>query len=147
MLEGTATSGTAEVGGRTLLVFDQVKFDDTGSSGISQSDLVTESTTVDAEGATLAQTPAGDGSGPALVFVSIAAPRSRTGADDVRLSVTIGGDAADELARTRIPSGKLSAYLDPNGAGKEVEVRGYTTAGETQVGATSIVVCNCDVGR
>lgn len=147
VLEGTAASGTAEVGGRTLLVFDEVKFEDTGSPAISESALVTESATVDAEGTTLAQTPAGDGSGPAIVIVSIAAPRARTGADDVRLSVTIGGDAADELARTRIPSGKLSAYLDENGAGEEVEVRGYTTAGETQVGAASIVVCECDVGR
>ena len=147
VLEGTASSGTARVGARTLIVFDEVSFDDTDGSAVAESALVTEEASVDAEGTTLAQTSAGDGSGPALVIVSIAAPRSRTGADNVRLAVEIGGDVANELAKTTIPSGKLSAYLDDNGAGEPVVARGYTTAGEVKVGAASIIVCNCDVGR
>ncbi|HEX6117680.1 MAG TPA: hypothetical protein VFY99_11305 [Solirubrobacterales bacterium] len=147
VLEGTADGGTARVGARTLVVFDEVTFEGTSGPAVAESDFVVEHATVDAEGATLAQTPAGDGSGPALVFTSISSPRSRTGADNIRLAVEIGGDVGDELAKTTIPSGSLSAYLDQNGAGEPVVVRGYTTTGETQVGAASVMVCNCDVGR
>jgi hypothetical protein len=147
VLEGTAPSGETRVGARTLFVFDEVSFDDTGGDAVAQSALVTDETDVDAEGATLAQTPAGDGSGPAMVIAAIAAPRSRTGMDNVRIAVEIGGDVANELAKTTIPSGKLSAYLDDNGAGEPVVARGYTTNGQVQVGAASLIVCNCDVAR
>ena len=147
VVEGTASSGTATVGARTLVVFDEVSFEGTSGPAIAESDLVTEDATVDAEGTDLAQTPAGSGSGPALVIGSIAAPRSQTGADNVRLSVTVGDDEADELATTKIPGGKLNAYLDDNGAGEEVAMRGFITEGEIDVGASSLLVCNCDVGR
>jgi hypothetical protein len=147
VLEGTSSGGEVRVGGRTLVFFDEVSFEGTGGPAIAESTFVSEDTTVDAEGASLAEIPAGDGSGPALVITTIAAPRSQTGADNVRASVQIGGDVANEVARTQIPSGKLSAYLDDNGAGEPVTVRGYTTAGEVQVGAASILVCNCDVSR
>jgi hypothetical protein len=147
VLEGTASSGETRVGARTLFVFDEVSFDDTGGPAVAQSALVTDDTDVDAEGATLAQTPAGDGSGPSMAIAAIAAPRSRTGMDNVRLAVEIGGDVANELAKTTIPSGKLSAYLDNNGAGEPVVVRGYTTNGQVTVGTASLIVCNCDIQR
>jgi hypothetical protein len=147
VVEGTAESGTATVGARTLVVFDEITFEGTSGPAISQSALVTEDATVDAEGTDLAQTPAGSGSGPALVISSVAAPRAQTGMDNVRLSVTVGGDVANELAATNIPSGKLNAYLDDNGAGEEVSMRGFTTEGSVDVGASSLLVCNCDVAR
>ena len=147
VLEGASSGGDVRVGARTLFVFDEVSFEGTSGPAVAQSALVTDDATVDAEGTSLAETPAGEGSGPALVIASIAAPRSRTGADNVRLSVEVGGDVANELAKTTIPSGKLSAYLDDNGAGEAVTVRGYTTSGEVDIGAASIVVCNCDVAR
>jgi hypothetical protein len=146
-LEGAANGGDVSVGARTLVVFDEVSFKGTSGPAVADSDLVTDDATVDAEGTELASTPAGDGSGPALVIASIAAPRSRTGADNVRLSVEIGGDVANELAKTTIPSGKLSAYLDDNGAGEAVTVKGFTTSGQVDVGAASVIVCNCDVAR
>jgi len=147
VLEGASSGGDVRVGARTLVFFDEVSFEGTSGPPIADSDFVTDDATVDAEGTSLAETPAGDGSGPALVIASIAAPRARTGADDVRLVVEIGGDVANELARTTIPSGKLSAYLDDNGAGAAVTVRGFTTSGQIDVGVASVLVCNCDVGR
>ncbi len=147
VVEGTAASGSATVGARTLLVFDEVTFEGTSGPAISQSALVTEDATVDAEGTELAQIPASSGSGPALVLGSVAAPRSRTGMDNVRLSVTVGGDVANELATTNIPSGKLNAYLDDNGAGEEVSMTGFTVEGNVNVGTASLMVCNCDIAR
>ena len=147
VLEGTTADGTAKVGARTLFAFDEVAFDETGGPAVAEAELVTEPATVDAEGTTLAQTSAGDGTGPAFVIAGIAAPRSRTGADNVRLAVEIGGEVSNELAKTTIPSGKLTAYLDDDGAGEPVVVRGYTTAGQTNVAVASIVVCNCAVQR
>lgn len=146
-LEGAVDSGTTRVGARTLYVFDEVSFKGTSGSAVAASDLVTDEATVDAEGTELAETPAGDGSGPAFVIAAVAAPRSQTGADNVRLSVEIGGDIANELSKTTIPSGKLSAYLDDNGAGEAVTMKGYTTSGEVKVGAASLIVCNCDIAR
>lgn len=146
VLEGTASSGTATVGARTLLVFPEVGLDG-GTTPVAESALVSELATVDAEGTTLAETPASDGSGPAIVIASIRGPHSGPGNDNVRLAVSIGGDVANELAVTTIPSGKIVAYLDENGAGEEVVARGYTTAGEVPVQIASIIVCDCGLRR
>ena len=132
VLEGAVDSGTTRVGARTLFVFDEVSFKGTSGSVIAQSALVTDEATVDAEGTSLAETPAGDGSGPAFVIAAVASPRAQTGAGDVRPSVEIGGDVANELAKTTIPSGKLSAYLDDNGAGEAGDGAGLHDLGRGQ---------------
>ena len=147
LVEAAAKGSTAKVGARSLLVFPEVQLDDVGSSPVSASDLETGGADVESEGVTLAETPAGDGSGPVIVLASVVTPRTGTGSENVRLEVLIGGDDADELAKTSIPSGKLVAYLDQNGAGKEVELRGYTTAGRTAVGVSSIITCDCGLAR
>lgn len=147
LIEAAAKGSTAKVGPRSLVVFPEVQLDDVGSSPVSASVLETGGAAVESEGVTLAETPAGDGSGPLIVLASVATPRAGTGSENVRLEVLIGGDDADELAKTSIPSGKLVAYLDQNGAGKEVELRGYTTAGRTAVGISSIITCDCGLAR
>lgn len=147
VIEAASDGAETTVGPRTLVVFPEVNLEDVGPQPISQSAMDTSEKPVTAEGETLVSTPAGGGSGPALVLVSVSSPRSETGADNVRLAVTIGTDQADELARTTIPSGKIDAYLDENGAGDEVSVSGYTTSGETRVGVASIIVCNCGLER
>ena len=74
-------------------------------------------------------------------------PRTGTGSENVRLEVEIGGDVTDELAKTTIPTGKLVAYLDEDGAGEDVTLRGYTTAGRTAVGVASLITCDCGISR
>jgi hypothetical protein len=147
VIEGAADGAQTSVGPRTLVVFPEVDLKETGPQPVSQSALDTADKPVTAEGETLVSTQPTGGDGAAIVLVSVSSPRSLTGADNVRLAVTIGEDQADELARTTLPGGKIAAYLDPNGAGEPVEVRGYTTSGQTPVGVASIIVCNCGVER
>jgi hypothetical protein len=146
-LAASARGSETSVGPRSLAVFPEVKLDDAGPQPVAQNAFATDTKRVTAEGETLAATSGGGGDGPAIVLVSISSPRSQTGADNVRLATTIGGDEADDLARTTFPGGKIDAYLDENGAGEPVEVRGYTTAGETAVSVASIIVCNCEMER
>jgi hypothetical protein len=129
------------------VAFPEVDLSGTGPQPVAQNALATEEKPVTAVGETLASTPGGGGSGPAIVLVAVSSPRSQTGADNVRLAVTIGEDEADDLARTTFAGGKIDAYLDENGAGEPVVVRAYTTAGQTPVGVASIVVCNCAMER
>jgi hypothetical protein len=149
VLEGAAKSSTERVGAKTLVVFDDVGLDEPGSQPISGSDLVTDQTQVISEGADLAKTSThGDGGpGPLLVIALAASPRTGTGSENVRLEVEIGGEVSDELAKTTIPTGKLVAYLDGDGAGEDVTLRGYTTAGRTEVGVASLLTCNCGISR
>ncbi len=137
------------VGARTLVVFAEVELDDSGASPVSGSTLVTDKTQVESEGVTLAETSTegGDGGGPLLVIASIASPKTGTGSENVRSEVRIGGEITDEVAKTTIPTGKLVAYLDNDGAGEDVELRGYTTSGRTAVGVSSIIACNCGIAR
>jgi hypothetical protein len=148
LIEGAAKGATGKVGARTLVVFPEVKLDDAGAAPVSGSALVTDETAVIPEGATLAETSSsGSGGGPLIVLASVAVPRTGTGSEDVRLEVLAGGDTSDELARTSIPSGKLVAYLDSEGAGDEVTLRGYTTAGRASIGVASLITCDCGLAR
>lgn len=148
VLEGGAGATTAQVGARTLVVFPEVDLDDTGGDPVNGNSLVTEPVAVDPEGATLAKTPTTDpGGGTLIVIGSTAAPRSGVGSESVRTEVLVGGETTGEIARTTIPGGRLVAYLDDDGAGKEVEMRGFTTDGTTPVGVSSLIACACGLAR
>ena len=151
VLEGTAASGTARVGARSLLVFPEVQLDDTGGLPLVASTFETDPVEVTAEGATLAQTrpsPEND-EGPLIVLASVRGPRAGLSAENIRLATLVGDEPAEELVVTTIPSGKLVAYLDSDGieVGDAVTLRGYITSGRTTVGVSSLVVCPCGLSR
>ena len=151
VLEGTADSGTARVGARSLLIFPEVQLDEASGPVLSASALETDPVTVTAEGATLTQArPSSDsGDEPLVILTAVRAPRSDVGAENVRVETLVGDDPADELVVTNIPSGKLVAYLDSDGAevGDTITVRGYVTSGRTVVGVSSFVACPCGLSR
>lgn len=150
-LEGTAASGTARVGARSLMAFPEAELDDTGGLPLVASTLETDPVPVTAEGATLAQTrpsPEND-EGPLVVLAAVRGPRSGVSSENIRLAALVGDEPADELTVTTIPSGKLIAYLDSDGieVGDAVTLRGYITSGRTTVGVSSLVVCPCGLSR
>jgi hypothetical protein len=151
VFEGTAQSGTARVGARSLLLFPEVQLDDAQGLGLSATALETDPVAVTAEGATLAQTrPSAEAEdGPLLVVAAIRAPRSEVGAENVRIETLVGEEPAEELVVTEIPSGKLVAYYDSDGAsvGDPITLRGYVTSGRTLVGVSSLAVCPCGLSR
>lgn len=151
VLEGTAHSGTARVGARSLLVFPEVQLEDAGGLALSASALESEPVAVTAEGATLAQTrpSTNDGDGPLIILAAIRAPRADVGAENVRIETLVGEDAAEELVVTTIPSGKLVAYFDSDGAevGDPITLRGYVTSGRTLIGVSSLAACPCGLSR
>ncbi|MGI8460076.1 MAG: hypothetical protein ACR2OC_00355 [Solirubrobacterales bacterium] len=152
VIEGTARSGTAKVGARTIIAFPDVKLDDTGADPVNASVLNTDTVQITAEGASLAEATAGSDGGestPVVVIAALRAPRSGVGAENVRTEVLIDGSPPDEVAKTTIPSGKLVAYYDGDGpaAGDSIELRGYTTAGETPVSVGSLIICPCGLAN
>lgn len=150
-LEGTAESGTARVGARSLMVFPEVQLGETSGLALSASALETDPVPVSAEGATLAQArPSGDqGDDSLIVLVAIRGPRAGVGSENVRVETLVGDDPAEELVVTTIPSGKLVAYLDSDGAdvGDAITVRGYVPSGRTVVGVSSLIACSCGLSR
>lgn len=150
VLEGTS-DGTARVGARSLIVFPEPKLDETNGLPLSASVFETDAVQVTAEGATLAQVrpSSDDGDGPLVIFAAMRAPRAGVGAENVRLEVLVGDEGAEELASTTIPSGKIVAYLDSDGAdvGDPVTLRGYVTSGTATVAVSSIAVCPCGLDR
>jgi len=148
VLEAASGGGTGKIGVRTLIVFADVDLDDSASSAVNGSALITDPVTVTAQGETLAKTPtSASGDGSLIVIGSTAAPRSGVGSENVRTEILIGGETTSELAKTTIPGGKLVAYLSDEGAGEDVEMRGFTTSGETPVAVSSIITCACGVAR
>jgi hypothetical protein len=151
VLEGTADSGTARVGARSLLILPEVQLDDTSGLALSASALETDPVAVTAEGATLAQArPSGDGGDePLVILAAVRGPRSEVGAENVRIEMLVGDDPAEELVVTNVPSGKLVAYLDSDGAavGDAITLRGYVTSGRSVVGVSSLVACSCGLSR
>lgn len=151
VLEGTADAGTARVGARSLLIFPEVQLDETSGPVISASALETDPVAVTAEGATLVQArPSGDGGDePLIILAAVRAPRSDVGAENVRVEALVGDEPAEELVVTNIPSGKLIAYLDSDGAevGDTITLRGYVTSGRTDVGVSTLVACPCGLSR
>jgi hypothetical protein len=151
VLEGTADVGTARVGSRSLLIFPEVRLDETSGPAVSASVLETDPVSVTAEGVTLAQArPSGDGGDePLVILAAVRAPRSDVGAENIRVEALVGDDPAEELVVTNIPSGKLVAYLDSDGAevGDAITLRGYVTSGRTDVGVTALVACRCGLSR
>jgi hypothetical protein len=151
VLEGTAHSGTASVGARSLLVFPEVQLDDTGGLPLSASALETDPVAVTAEGATLVQTrpSAENDEGPLIILAAVRAPSSEVGAENIRVEALVGDEAAEELVVTTIPSGKLVAFLDSDGieVGDPITLRGYVTSGRTMVGVSSMIACPCGLSR
>jgi hypothetical protein len=151
VLEGTADVGTARVGARSLLIFPEVQLDETTGPVVGASALETEPVAVTAEGATLAQArPSGDGGDePLIILAAVRAPRSAVGAENVRVETLVGEEPAEELVVANIPSGKLVAYLDSDGAevGETITLRGYVASGRIEVGVSSLVACPCGLSR
>jgi hypothetical protein len=151
VLEGTAQSGTARVGARSLLVFPEVQLDEAQGTPLSATALETDPVQVTAEGATLAQSQpmTEDEEGPLIILAAVRAPRAGAGAENVRIEALVGEEAAEDLVVTTIPSGELVAYLDSDGAdvGDRVTLRGYLSSGQTAIGVASIAVCPCGLSR
>ncbi len=151
VLEGTANAGTARVGARSLLIFPEVQLDDTSGPALSASALETDPVAVTAEGATLAQArPSGDGGDdPLIILAAVRGSQQSVSAGNVRIEALVGDEPAEQLVVTNIPSGKLTAYLDSDGAevGDAITLRGFVTAGRTEVGVSTLVACACGLSR
>jgi hypothetical protein len=151
VLEGTAAAGTARVGARSLLIFPEVQLDETSGPALAASALETDPVAVTAEGATLAQArPTGDGGDEALiVLAAVRGQRDAISSGSVRIEALVGDEPAEELTATNIPSGRLVAWLDSDGAdvGDAITLRGFVTAGRTEVAVSSLVACRCGLSR
>lgn len=147
VFEGTAESGTTRVGARSLAVFAGVDLEDANSAPIIGSELATGEAAVRSEGTSLASTRPRQTDGPMVIVAGIRSPLGQTAAGAVRLEVVVGDEQAQELAVTTIPSGKLVAYLDPDGAevGEEVTLQGYVSSGRGIVSVATLAVCACGI--
>lgn len=150
VLEGTS-DGSARVGARTLIVFPEPKLDEADGLPLSGTALETEPVQVTAEGATLVQArpSSDDGDGPLIIFAAVRAPRSGVGSESIRLEALVGDEAAEEVAATTIPSGRITAFLDNDGAdvGEPVTLRGYVTSGNSTIAVAALALCPCSTDR